>query len=153
MRLFDFILKFLDEKDGPRIVAAAGGGGGGGGGPGGGAGGAGGSVNLIPLQKSRTKIFALLLVIIVSLFLGYVFVTKDYEIWQGFYYPKGVVFANDPNDTDTFVHGPVFETKEQCLSWGRDKIRNNLVADFECGKDCSYREAIGETVCEETVEY
>ena len=85
--------------------------------------------------------------------LGYSYVSRDQDTWQGFYYPKGVSFATDPGDVDTFVNGPIFDKREQCLSWGREKIRSNPVADFECGKNCSYREGIGETICEETTDY
>ena len=62
-------------------------------------------------------------------------------------------FATDPDDVDTFVNGPIFDMREQCLAWGRKKIRNNPVADFECGKNCSYCKGIGETICEETIDY
>lgn len=95
----------------------------------------------------------ILLVLIAVVLLGYLFVIRSQTTWQGFYYPEGVVLATDPDDTNTFVAGPVFTTKGQCLSWGRDKVRSNPDADFECGKNCSYREGIGETICEENTDH
>lgn len=75
------------------------------------------------------------------------------ESWQGFYYPRGIDQATDPNDSKTFVMGPVFATKEACLAWGRSKVAGKPGSNFECGKNCTFREEIGETVCEESTDY
>ena len=70
--------------------------------------------------------------------------------WTAFYYPDGTAVES------TWKQQAGFETKAQCLDWidaeiTEDKSNNDdRVFDYECGKNCRFRDEYQLNVCETT---
>ena len=64
--------------------------------------------------------------------------------WHGYFYPN-------PNDLQNYISSPVFTSKDQCESWVAQQARQDTDGsyDYECGKNCRYREDLRIEVCEE----
>ena len=66
--------------------------------------------------------------------------------WDAYYYPDGTMVES------TWVVQKGFATKEACFDFiDRQIVKNpGKINDYECGKNCKYKEEYGMDVCETT---
>lgn len=65
--------------------------------------------------------------------------------WQGVYYPDGCLVCDEK-----YIFSPIFNNYDECQRWAIDiqNKRNNPNDQYECGKNCKYKDGI--QICDET---
>lgn len=75
------------------------------------------------------------------------FFFRQSNTWDGFYYP------NEGNLTYS-IQSPQFKTLEECRDWVDEQIQtynpSGYGYDYECGKNCKYKDGLTVQVCETT---
>jgi len=74
---------------------------------------------------------------------------EDSDIWNGFYYP------NEGNLTYS-IPSPQFKTLDECRDWVDEQVQkynpSGYGYDYECGKNCEYKDSFTMQICETTEE-
>lgn len=92
-------------------------------------------------MKKNWVIILVVILVVVALWLSGVFENKT---WTGYYYPD----INQITDQSTWVIQPGLESLDACRSWVQTVANPEADYDYQCGFNCTYREAYGEIICE-----